>query len=192
MGEKMYEDYLKVLRQRLDDYRYNHCLAVAEQAAYLAEKYGADKETAFVAGLLHDITKNESYDWQLRFIKECGIILDNDLKNSPKLLHAVSGALFIENNFNIENSEILNAVRYHTTGKENMTLLEKIVYIADFTSADRVYPDVDVVRELAEKSLDGAILYALSYTIKNLVDKQKPVHKDTLRAYNFLVDGGLK
>ncbi len=192
MGEKMHEDYLKVLKEKLDDYRYNHCLAVAKQALYLAEKYGANKEDAYVAGLLHDITKNESYENQLRFIKDCGIILDDVLKNSPKLLHAVTGALFVEKNFNIHNKEILNAIRYHTTGKADMTLLEKIVYIADYTSADRNYPDVDVVRGLVEKSLDSAILYALSYTIKNLVDKQCAVHIDTLNAYNYLANGGIK
>ena len=187
MGEKMHKEYLKVLRGRLDDYRYCHCLAVAEQSVHLAEKYGANKENAYIAGLLHDITKNENYDWQLNFAMDCGIILDSVLINSPKLLHAVTGALFLEHELGIKNCEILNAVRYHTTGKANMTLLEKIVYIADFTSSDRTYPDVDIVRGLVEKSLEEAILYALSYTIKNLVDKQTTVHNDTLDAYNFLV-----
>ncbi len=189
MGEKMHEEYLKVLRNKVDDYRYNHCLAVAEQAVHLAEKYGANKEEAYIAGLLHDITKNENYDWQLNFAAECGIILDSVLKNSPKLLHAVTGALFLEHELGIKNSEILNAVRFHTTGKANMSLLEKIVYIADFTSSDRTYPDVDVVRGLVEESLESAILYALSYTIKNLVDKQNAVCADTLEAYNYLLMG---
>ncbi len=186
----MHEKYLTVLKEKLDDYRFNHSVAVAEQAVHLAEKYGANKEDAYIAGLLHDVTKNESYEWQLNFINECGIILDEFLKNSPKLLHAISAELFLKHKLGIENSEILSAVRYHTTGKANMTLLEKIVYIADYTSLDRNYPDVDVVRKLVENSLDSAIIYALSYTIKNLVDKQNAVCADTIEAYNYLVNGG--
>ena len=86
----------------------------------------------------------------------------------------------------INNTELISAIRYHTTAKRDMSLLEKIIYVADFTSADRNYPDVNVMRALADKSLEEAMIYALKYTIPKLLECDSAVHPDTLDAYNFL------
>ena len=88
---------------------------------------------------------------------------------------------------NITDREIIDAVRYHTTGRENMSLLQKVIYIADFTSSDRNYPDVDILRSLVEKDLDEGIIYALRYTILSLGNKTQVIHPDTLKAYNQLL-----
>lgn len=183
----MYDEYIKILKIRLDEYRFNHSIAVAKQSRYLAEKYGYSGDSAYLAGLLHDITKNDSKESHLQFFDKFGIILNDIEKSSCKLWHAISGAAFIENELGIKDKEILSAVRYHTTAKENMTLLEKIVYIADFTSEDRTYSDVDVVRELVNESLEKAIIYALKHTICDLTKKNMPIHEDTLKAYNYLL-----
>lgn len=183
----MFTKYIEVLKQRLDEYRFVHSLAVAKQAKCLAKEYSFDENKAYLAGLLHDITKNETQETQLHFFEKFGIILSDTEKASPKLWHAISGAGFIKNELGITDEEIISAVRYHTTGKENMSLLDKIVYIADFTSEDRKYSDVDVVRALLSESLDKAIIYALEYTIKDLTNKNLPVHEDTLKAYDYLV-----
>lgn len=186
-----YEKYVEIIREKLDDFRFTHSLAVADRAVELAEKYGADKEKAYLAGLLHDITKNLSKDEQLQFFGSSAIMLSNVEKASPKVWHAISGACYIKNVLKIADSEIINAVRYHTTGRQNMSLLEKIIYIADFTSKDRKYPDVDILREKTNNNLDDGIIYALNYTIASLVKKNQVIHPDTLSAYNQLLCEGM-
>lgn len=181
-----YEKDKRLLKQRLDEYRYRHSLAVAEQASHLAKRYGGDIEKAYRAGLLHDITKNDSPDSQLACLKRAGVTLTPIEQCSPKLWHAITGALVAQSDLSIEDGEIVSAIRYHTTGKAGMTLLEKIIYIADYTSADRTYPDAQTVRQLVEEDLDKAVLYALSYTVSHLSARQVPIHPDTIEAYNEL------
>ena len=114
----------------------------------------------------------------------------NDIeKNAEKLWHAMSGAAYVEHILNINDAEIISAIRYHTTAKADMSLLEKIIYLADFTSADRDYDDVSVIRQYVDESLDKAFIYALQYSICDLVNNKKRVHLDTLNAYNQAVGG---
>ena len=183
----MYIEYIELLKGRLDEYRFTHSLAVAEQARHLAEKYGCDCNKAYLAGLLHDITKNESDKSHLHFFDKFGIMLTDTERHSKKLWHSISGAAFLKEELKIDDNDIISAVRYHTTAREDMTLLEKIVYIADFTSSDRKYSDVDTVRGLVEESLEMAIIYALKHTINDLTKKNLPIHEDTLKAYNYLI-----
>lgn len=183
-----YNSYKELLKSRLTGKRYYHSLCVADEAKRLAVKYGADAKKAYLAGLLHDITKNETDEEQLHLLKKFDIIADNVTLGSNKLWHAVTGAAFIEKVLKIEDKEIISAVRYHTTAKKNMTLLEKILYLADFSSADRDYDDVDVMREMVDISLNEAMRYALSYTITELVEKQVPIHPDTFGAYNEVME----
>ncbi|MBQ2676030.1 MAG: bis(5'-nucleosyl)-tetraphosphatase (symmetrical) YqeK [Clostridia bacterium] len=180
----MYSEYIEILRSRLKPYRFEHSLNVADSAADLAEKYGADKDRAYLAGLLHDICKNDTEENQLQMFDEFGIILDSVQKSQPKLWHAISGAAYIKNVLNICDDEIISAIRYHTTAKADMTLLEKILYIADYISADRDYNGVDEMREAAYISIEKAMEVALQFTITDLSERFKPIHKDTLEAYN--------
>ena len=103
---------------------------------------------------------------------------------APKLWHAKAGAAFLEHILGIEDRELLDAVRYHTTARAGMTPLDRVLYLADFTSADRDYPDVDVLRALVLKDEREAMIYALDYSIRELLDKQAAVHPDTFAAYN--------
>ncbi len=185
----MYEQYIELLKSRLDEYRFYHSLCVADEAKRLAEKYGADTEKAYLAGLLHDITKNASTEEHLKIFSQFGIMLNDIEKNAKKLWHAMSGAAYIERVFKISDAEIISAVRYHTTAKADMTLLEKIIYLADFTSLDRNYDDVSVIRQYVDESLDKAFVYALQFSICDLVKNEKRVHLDTLNAYNQAVGG---
>lgn len=187
----LYDDglsqYRKLISERLDAYRLNHSECVSECAALLAERYGADVEKARLAGLLHDVTKNTPAAEQLKIIeKACISLLPTETANS-KVWHQISGAEFLKSNGIISDKEILGAVRWHTTGRAGMTLLEKIVYVADFISADREYADVDVVRRLAEISLEHAILYTSRYTIKKLVSEDLPIHSATVDCYNDML-----
>ncbi len=181
------EEYKGILEEKLTAKRYFHSLCVADEAQRLAERYGADSKKAYLAGLLHDITKNLPENQHLKIFDDFGIMLTDIEKNAFKLWHAMSGAAYLEKVLDINDSEILSAVRYHTTAKENMSLLEKVLYIADFTSKDRDYDDVDVMRKLADESLESAMIYALKYTIKELCDKNAAIHPDTVKAYNQLM-----
>ena len=183
-----YNYYKKLLEKLLTPKRYVHSLCVADEAKRLAKKYGADEEKAYLAGLLHDITKNIIDEQQLQMFRDFDIIPDSITKNSFKLWHAVTGAGYIKNILEIEDEELLLAVRYHTTARKDMTLLEKILYLADFTSADRDYDDVDVMRKKVDISLNEAMEYALSYTITELVQKGAPIHTDTMEAYNQIME----
>ena len=177
------EQYTDIIRGRLTPRRFEHSLAVAKQAEYLAKKYGADPEKARVAGLLHDILKDTDGDSQLQIFKEFGILLDAVEKMAPKLWHARAGAAFLENILGITDEDILNAVRYHTTARAGMSMLETVLYLADFTSEDREYPDVEVMRELTERDVGDAMRYALQYTIEDLNAEKRPVHPDTLACF---------
>lgn len=177
------EQYLEILRGRLTPKRYYHSLEVAKQAKHLAEKYGTDPQKAYTAGLLHDILKDTDGDSQLQILKEFGILLDAVEKGAHKLWHARSGAVFLEHILGIKDTEILEPVRYHTTGRAGMTMPDIVLYLADFTSADRDYPDVDIMRELTEQDWRAAMRYALEYTIQDLKEQNRPVHPDTIACY---------
>lgn len=186
ISQNKIEEYKKLLKQRLTEKRYLHSLAVADEAARLAEVLGADTEKMYLAGLLHDICKNETAEQQLQLFSQFGIMLTDIEKASPSVWHAYSGALYIKNVLGIDDEDIVSAVRYHTTGKADMTLPQKIIYIADLTEVNRDYPDVDIVRNLLKEDIDKAIIYVLEFTLKKLTVLDKPIHPDTLDAYNFL------
>ena len=178
------EEYKELLKKRLNEKRFYHSLCVADEAVRLAKKYGGNQEKSYIAGLLHDVMKNAPAEEHLQLFSEFDIILSNVESNAEKLWHAMSGALFLEHRLQIKDREILEAVRYHTTARAGMTQLDKIIYLADFTSADRDYDDIDVIRGIAENSMEDAIRYALAYSIKDLVERNKPIHPDTVAAYN--------
>lgn len=182
-----YREYDKLLRSRLDDYRYIHSLGVAKSAKELAALYGADEEKAYTAGLLHDVMKNASPDEQLQIMEKADIILSPCEKLNQKLWHAIAGAAFLKTELNITDEEIISAVRWHTTGKAGMTTLEKTVYLADFISEDRTYPDVDEVRRLARISLESAIVYTQKYCIQKLLSQNMIIDPSGVECYNDLV-----
>lgn len=183
-----YTSWRKLLKEKLVEKRYIHSLNVADSALMLAEKYGGDTDKAYFAGLVHDIMKNASEEEQLQIMGKGGIILSRTEKNNPKLWHAMAGECYLRTEMGITDTEILSAVRYHTTGKAGMSLLDKIVYIADYISVERDYPDADVMRKLSsEEGLDEAALYALKYSFTSLSQKEKLIHPDSVDYYNELI-----
>ncbi len=186
--EDKYKEWKSLLRERLLEKRYIHSLNVADSAVVLAEKYGADTEKAYFAGLVHDIMKNASEEEQLQIMEKGGIILSRTEKENRKLWHAMAGECYLRLEKGITDSDILNAVRYHTTGRAGMSLLEKVVYIADYISTERDYEDVDVMRDLSlNVSLDEAALYALKFSFTSLSKKEKLIHTDSVEYYNELI-----
>lgn len=178
------EQITAILQRRLKPKRFEHSLAVAEEAVRLAKRYGVDAQKARTAGLLHDVMKNTPPEDQLCVLANYGVEMSDVERAAEKLYHAMSGAAFAQHVLGIADHDILNAVRYHTTARAGMSPLEKVLYLADFTSADRDYDDVDVMRRLVDVSMEEAMAYALAYTIKDLVKKKKPIHPDTVAAFN--------
>lgn len=187
MDTERNDEFLEELKKHLCPDRLHHSLCVAQSARELAVRYGADAQKAYTAGLLHDIMKNESDEALLHFFRENGIILTTTERHSRKTWHAMAGALYCERKLHVQDAEILSAIRWHTTGRAGMTLLDKVVFLADFISADRDYPGVERMREKAEVSMEAALLEGLQFTIQELVSRRRPVHEDSVRAYNELV-----
>ena len=181
-------EFLEILKTRLTPQRLYHSICVAEQAKHLAEKFGGDTEKAYTAGLIHDIMRYEPAEKMIEIIESDGQVLTESEKNITVTLHAVAGEVYLRKELGVTDTEILSAVRYHTTGREDMSLLEKIIYVADLTSEDREYPDVKEVRVMAEESLEKTCLRGLSFTIEDNARKCRPIHIDTVKAYNYLAE----
>lgn len=180
-------EFLEEIKKRLNPDRLYHSLNVADEAKKLAKHYGADEQKAFTAGLLHDILKNTPDSELLQYFERNGIMLTETERASRKTWHAMAGADFLRRELHVTDEDILSAVRWHTTGRAGMTLLDKVLFVADFISADRDYPGVDRMREKAYVSLEDAMLEGLQFTINELVENAWPVHEDSIRAYNELV-----
>lgn len=181
------DKYKKHIREMLGDYRYYHSLCVAEEAVRLADRYGADKEKAYLAGLLHDVLKDTPNDIQLKFAKEFGIILSDLELGAPKLYHSIIGSAYLREVLGITDQEIIDAVKYHTTAKRGMSTLALVLYLADYTSRDRDYNGVDDMRRAVDESINSAMQIALEFTVEDLNKKGVPIHPDTLAAYDEYV-----
>lgn len=180
-------EYKKLIKSMMSENRYNHCVNVSKEAVKLAKRYGGDEEKAAIAGILHDITKEIPKEEQLQIMLDSGIILDDIQKNAPKLWHGISGSAYIKNHLDIDDEDILNAICYHTTGRAGMSLLEKIIFVADFTSEERTYKGVATMRKKSRKSLEDAMLYGFKFTFSDLSSRELAIHPDELACYNEIV-----
>ena len=181
------EKIITLIRSKLSADRFNHSLNVADSAKELALRYGANADKAYTAGLLHDVMKNASPEEQLGVLSEAGIELMPVERENKKLWHAMAGAAYVKFVMGIDDRDIIRAVRYHTTGRSGMSLLERIVYLADYISADRNYNGVEDMRRLCKSDSDEAILYALTFGIPDLVSKGRVIHPDSIDLYNEVI-----
>lgn len=177
----------EIIKPLLTRKRFHHSQCVSREAGVLARRFGADAEKAEIAGMLHDIMKDTDLEKQLKIMDRFGIIRNNIENQKPKLWHAISGAAYIEHELGIRDPEILSAVRWHTTGRRNMTLLDKVLFIADFISADRDYEGVEEMRILAETSLEKAMIEGIVYTADEQFAQQRLLGTDMIDAYNDAV-----
>lgn len=166
--------------------RVAHVLGCRDTAVALAEKWGADVTDAARAGILHDITKALDGPLQLTLCAEYGMILDDFSQRYPKTLHALTGSLVAERIFG-ENPAVVSAIRHHTTGRADMTLLEKIIYVADYMEPNRTLPYVEQLRYLAFTDLDAAVKLGLEMTLEHLNrlgDEVSPASREALAWLN--------
>ena len=184
----------KTLKESLSEERYNHTLGTADCALKLAKKYGLDEKKAYLAGLLHDCAKCKSYDELLKIIKQELKNIDEGELQNYKTLHAPVGEYFARTMYNIDDSEILNAIRYHTIGRVNMSLFEKIIFLADKieeNTRDKKYSEEIwqiLDKNKGETGLDMALFRCFSETIKSLVNRELKICKTTIDVYNELLD----
>lgn len=165
--------------------RIPHVLGTEQEAVRLAERYGGDVEKARVAALLHDCTKRLDMEEQLALCKQYGIRLDALERQALKLLHSKTGAAIARDVFGVDD-EIYGAIWYHTTGRANMTKLEKIIYLADYIEPSRNFPGVDKLRKVCYEDLDKGLLLGLEMTIEEMTAMGSPVHHATIEARDAL------
>ena len=171
----------EAVKPYLSPRRVAHVAGCESEAVLLAMRYGEDAEAAAEAGILHDITKKLSYDEQLILCDKYGIILDKDQLANEKLLHAITGAAFARDVFGVSDA-VYDAIRWHTTGKPDMTLLEKIIYMADYVEPTRDFPGVEKLRALAHEDIDAAMALGLEMSLADIRSGGVAPHKDTVEA----------
>lgn len=164
--------------------RVAHVIGCEAEAVQLAKRWGEDPENAAEAGILHDITKKLVLSDQLILCRKYGIINDNAEERNFKLLHAKTGAAVARALFGISD-EVYNAIRWHTTGKPDMTLLEKIIYMADYIEPNRDFPGVEELRKLAYEDLDKAMALGLEMSLEDIKSSGQEPYKDTVEAFEW-------
>lgn len=180
------DDMDAALRKVLDPRRYRHSQGVRYTACALAFVSGADLKAAETAGLLHDCAKYMADDVMLKTAQKNHIEITETERKNPSLLHAKLGAVFAEKKYGITDPEILSAIRFHTTGKAEMTLLEKIIFTADYIEPSRTKAErLPEIRKTAFSDLDESIYMILQDTLKYLETSPKDIDKTTAEAYNF-------
>ena len=175
-GDGLAERALSHISKELDLSRARHTMQVAEYARYLAEKWGADPEKAWLAGLLHDCTKCRDHAWHIEYLRKHGFALSDADLAAPQILHQYSGAIFAKEELLAKDSEILSAIACHTTGKEGMSLLDQILFFADSCEPSRDYPDAARLRAIGEESLKKGVLALLEHTAAYVKSKNLSLH----------------
>ena len=211
MKRKITEEFLcelkEYVRAQLSDRRYSHTVAVEEEAASIADIYCPDRKNDLrAAALLHDITKEFNTEKQLKLCEKYDILVTDLMLRSPKCFHAKTACAVTAEKFGeYFDSDLLDAISYHTTGKADMTLLQKILYLADYTEPTRTFGDCVKVRNFfydsikdrtdVQRALDKTLLYSFDLTINDLIENGEVIMNDTFEARNYLcakISGGLQ
>ena len=173
------------LSNKLSKKRFIHTLGVVNSAMYLAKKYGANIEDAHLAALLHDCAK------EIPLLEMRDLVADlpcnQDMLHSGALLHGLAGMVLANTQYGVTNPDILEAIRVHTTGKENMSKLDKIIFLADYIEPNRKFPGVNDIRLAAEQSLDVGVLCGFDMTIRHLIDSGDSIYPLTILSRNDLL-----
>ena len=187
------EEIKSYLKENLKEKRYEHVLGVVETAKKLAKLNCVSEEKAEIAALAHDVAKNLSKDEMKEIIIENSIELSDIEENNPDLWHSIIAPIEAYEKLGIEDEEILDAIRWHTTGKINMSVLTKIIYIADMIEPGRDFDGVDTLRKTTFDDLDKGVYEGLNSSIKVLIERNLLIDENTIKARNyFLFDSKFK
>ena len=183
------EEIKSYLKENLVDKRYTHTLGVADTAKKLAKLNGISEEVAEIAGLAHDVAKNLSKVRMKELMEENNIVLSEVEEKNANLWHSIIAHIEAKDKLKIEDEEILDAIRWHTTGKEGMSVLAKIIYIADMIEPGRNFEGVEDIRKITFENLDRGVYYGLTRSIEFLLTKNLLIDENTIKARNhFLFD----
>lgn len=184
-----HEGHVERVRERLSSRRYIHTLGVVDTAIRLGRVYDADEERLFFAALYHDYAKHMDDKALLLACREYGIALDVTMEQLPMLAHGFVAAAEVELELGIKDPLILDAMRYHTIGREEMTLYDKIIYLADAIEPGRDYPGVDRLRKIAGKDIDEALIQAIGTTVSYVLSHgtHELVHPNSILLRNLLI-----
>jgi predicted HD superfamily hydrolase involved in NAD metabolism len=180
------EKALALVKEQITERRYIHTLGVVESAIELAERYGADVKKAELAAIFHDYAKFRPKEEMEQIIiaeKMDPALLEYNME----LWHAPVGAYLVNKEAGIQDAEILDAIAYHTSGRVGMSLLDKVVYLADYIEPGRSFSGVDEVRQTAKQNLDHAVIQALRNTVVFLMKRNQAIYPDTFKTYNDLI-----
>lgn len=175
----------KIIKPMMSEKRFIHSVNVADMCLKLAKKFKADEDKAYTAGILHDCRKEIDAETMLFEVKSCGFFIDPAEYDCQKLWHAPAGAYYAKSVLKIADEEILGAIRFHTVGRANMPLVEKIVFLADMVSADRDFPDVEKYRRIVLNDLDEGMFAVMRYALMKNAEKKYQIPLSSLEGYNF-------
>lgn len=174
------------LKENLSEEKYRHSLEVAKVASKLADNYDYDRDKAYLAGLIHDIAKEVPGEELFNFCLKNNIGTSELEEKNKNLLHGKVGAYLVKLKYKIDDNHIYNSIFYHTTGRPNMSILEKIIYIADYIEPSRKpLPRIDEIREMSLKSLDDSMKLIMQDTLESLKHRKLGIDKITIEAYNY-------
>ena len=176
----------RLAKKRLSAKRYQHTLNVRRLAVKLAKRWGADPEKAALAALLHDTAKELPREEMLQILNDNAIMAENAQNRPSPVWHGICATILAQTQWGVEDEEVLSAIRCHTTGKPGMSLLDEIVFLADMTSAERDYPEVDYLRKLEKKDIHQAMREALEMNLHWLEESGRPVDEETRAALEDL------
>lgn len=183
---KNFKNITKDLKNSLDKDRYEHTIGVSYTAICLAMKYDVDLEKAEIAGLLHDCAKCIADDKKLKKCIEHNISINEAEKAKPSLLHAKLGAFIAMDKYGIQDKEIINAILKHTTGSQEMTMLEKIIFVADYIEPNRdKAANLKEIRKTAFEDIDKAVYLIMRDTLEYLTKTNSPIDNQTQKAYEY-------
>ena len=181
-----FEEFRAAAILRTGERRRAHVLGTEAEIIKLAERWGADVHICRIAALLHDVTKCLSNEENLQLCKKYGIVIGMEERIDPGLLHPLTGAAVALGKFGVPQ-EIYDAINCHTTGKPNMTLLDKMLYLSDYIEPGRAFEKVEEIRKIAYENVDDALLFGFDLEIKLNVKKGRVIHPATLHARNSLL-----
>lgn len=184
---KQYKEVYKEVKSRLSDYRLHHSECVAKRCVELAKIYKVDKESAQLVGIIHDIAKEMPNEDKIKYCEEHNLNIDEIERLNPGLLHGKIGADIAKREFGF-SEDLCSAIKYHTTGKANMSLLDKILYVADMTSDDRKFENKDEIKELGNNNLDECVKYILKAGISGRIEQNKKIHLNSIIALNYFME----
>lgn len=179
------KDIIKKLNTQIDQKRIEHSINVMEVSESMARHYNVDIQKAKIAGILHDCGKNYVGDEARRYASKIQYKPDRIEMLQPKLLHGIIGRHLAMTMYNIEDDDILNAIRWHTTGRPAMSTLEKIIYIADYIEPLRTFNGIEQMRRLAYEDLDKCIVQCADSTIQYIMQKRILLHEKTVETRNY-------